>query len=110
MSSEPAECPSRCVAWSSKLKHLACSNNKGRVSIREVDWAKVDAREAGSLDVEKKSLWKELNKDPKRNEWIEALAYSLDHTALAIGSHDNTIYLLDTKSYNMTALRSTQKV
>jgi WD40 repeat protein len=99
MSSEPAECQSRCVAWSSKLKHLACSNNKGRVSIREVDWAKVDAREAGSLDVEKKSLWKELNKDPKKNEWIEAMAYSPDHTALAIGSHDNTIYLLDTKSY-----------
>jgi len=39
---------------------LACSDNKGKVTIREVDWAKVDAREAGSLDVVKKSLWKEF--------------------------------------------------
>lgn len=99
MSSQPAECQSRCVAWSSKLNHLACSNNKGKVSIRVVDWAKVDAREAGALDVEKKSLYKELNKDPKKSEWIEAMAYSPDHTTLAIGSHDNVIYLVETKSY-----------
>ncbi|GMH62047.1 hypothetical protein TrLO_g8072 [Triparma laevis f. longispina] len=32
-------------------------------------------------------------------EWIEAMKYSPDGATLAVGSHDNNIYLLDTKTY-----------
>lgn len=97
MSSQPPECQSRAVAYCKELKHLAVSNNLGIVTIREVDWAKVDAREAGSLDnVIKKNLFKEV----KNAEWIEAMVYSPDAKYLAAGSHDNFIYLLDTKKYD----------
>lgn len=73
---------------------MAVSNNLGIVTIREVDWAKVDAREAGSLDnIKKKDLFKAV----KKAEWIEAMVYSPDNKYLAVGSHDNMIYILDTK-------------
>lgn len=98
MSSQPPESQSRCVAYCKELKHLAVSNNEGHVTIREVDWAKVDAREAGSLDnVIHKDLFK---KDVKKAEWIEAMVYSPNAKHLAVGSHDNFIYLLDTKKYD----------
>lgn len=96
MSSAPAYCQSRAVAWSSRLGHLAVANNVGTVTIREVDWNAVDQGIPGSLDNVKKTLFKDL----KKAEWIECMAYSPCDNYLAIGSHDNTIYLLDTKSYN----------
>jgi WD40 repeat protein len=97
MSSQPPECQSRAVAYCKELKHLAVANNVGIVTIREVDWAKVDAREPGSLDnIIKKNLFKEV----KKAEWIEAMVYSPDAKWLAVGSHDNKIYLLDTKKYD----------
>jgi len=95
MSSQPAECQSRCVAYSLTLKHLAVAGNTGIVTIREIDWAKVDAREPGSLDTVKYKLFK----DVKKAEWIEAMVYSPDSKNLAVGSHDNMIYIVDTKSY-----------
>lgn len=97
MSSQAPPCQSRCVAYSAALKHLAVAGNTGIVTIRTVDFAKVDAREAGSLDVIHK---KDLFKAVKKAEWIEAMVYSPDNKYLAVGSHDNTIYLLDTKSYS----------
>ena len=66
------------------------------VTIREVDWEKVDAGEAGALDNVKKTLFKTL----KKAEWIEAMHYSPCGKMLAIGSHDNMIYVVDTKSYS----------
>jgi microtubule-associated protein-like 3 len=76
---------------------LAVADNTGLVSIRTIDWAKVDAREAGSLDtIHKKDLFKAV----KNAEWIEAMVYSPCSKFLAIGSHDNVIYLLDTKTYS----------
>jgi WD40 repeat protein len=76
---------------------LAVATNTGIVTIREIDWAKVDAREKGSLDnIIKKGLFKDL----KKAEWIEAMVYSPDGETLAVGSHDNNIYLLDTKKYD----------
>jgi hypothetical protein len=50
MSSQPASCQSRCVAYNAKHGHLAVSDNKGLVTIRNVDWKQVDARAPGSLD------------------------------------------------------------
>jgi WD40 repeat protein len=98
MSSQPAECQSRCVAFNVTLKHLAVAGNTGIVSIREVDWAEVDARKKGALDNIKYKLFKEV----KKAEWIECMAYSPDSKNLAVGSHDNMIYLVDTKNYKKT--------
>lgn len=95
MSSQPSECQSRCVAFNMTLKHLAVAGNTGIVTIREVDWAKVDAREPGSLDNKKYTLFK----DVKKAEWIECMHYSPDSKNLAVGSHDNMIYLVETKTY-----------
>jgi len=75
---------------------MAVSDNKGLVTIRDVDWGQVDQRAVGSLDSIKKTLFKTL----KKAEWIETMVFSPDNAHLAIGSHDNTIYLLDTKSYS----------
>lgn len=95
MSSQPSECQSRAIAYNHTLGHLAVAGNTGLVTIRVVDWAKVDAREAGSLDNVKYKLFK----DVKKAEWIEAMVYSPDSKNLAVGSHDNMIYVVDTKSY-----------
>ena len=34
-------------------------------------------------------------------EWIEAMQYSPDGTKLAVGSHDNNIYVYDAQTYNL---------
>jgi len=83
------------VAYNEGLKHLAVANNEGIVTIREVDWAKVDAGDGSGIAKVKKTLFKKV----KKAEWIEAMAYSLDDKHLAVGSHDNMIYLLSTKTY-----------
>jgi WD40 repeat protein len=95
MSSAPAECQSRCVAYCHALGHLAVAGNTGIVTIREINWDEVDARKAGSLDKVVKTLFK----DVKKAEWIETMVFSPDTKTLAVGSHDNIIYLVDTKSY-----------
>ena len=68
----------------------------GVVTIREVDWDKVDAREAGSLYKVKKTIWK---KKAKHDRWIECMVYSPCAKYLGIGSHDKTVYMFDTKTY-----------
>jgi WD40 repeat protein len=96
MSSQPANCQSRCVAYNHQLGHLAISDNNGVVYIRHIDWAQIDQRVPGSLDQNYKTLFKKL----KKAEWIETMVYSPCSAYLAVGSHDNNIYLLDTKSYS----------
>jgi len=97
MSSQPPNCQSRCVAYNAALKHLAVAGNTGIVTIRSIDFSKVDNREPGSLDVIHK---KDLFKAVKKAEWIETMVYSPCNKYLAVGSHDNIIYLLDTKTYS----------
>lgn len=46
----PPECQSRAVAYCHSIGHLAVAQNNGACSIRKIDWAKVDAGEAGALD------------------------------------------------------------
>jgi len=75
---------------------LAVGTNMGLVTVREVDWAKVDAREKGSLDTVKHTIFK---KNPKADRWIECMVYSPCGTYLGIGSHDKKVYLVETKSY-----------
>lgn len=98
MSSAPPNCQSRAVAFNAALQHLAVASNTGIVTIREVDWQQVDSRVPGSLDNVRVTLFK----DVKKAEWIEAMVYSPDNKYLAVGSHDNMIYVVDTKSYKKT--------
>ena len=65
MASTPAICQSRAVTYSPKLGHLAVANNKGHVTIREVDRSAVDQGFPGSLDNIKKTLFKDLKKAAK---------------------------------------------
>jgi WD40 repeat protein len=101
MSSQPANCQSRCVSYSAALGQLAVSDNKGVVTIRDVDFSAVDGGKAGALDNIKTTLFKTL----KKAEWIETMVFSPNSKYLAVGSHDNTIYLLDTKTYNEKTMK-----
>jgi WD40 repeat protein len=72
----------RAVCINVESQHVAIGHNDGHVSILE---------NTSSL-----SLIKKL-KDPK--EWIESIAYSPDSASLAVGSHDNYIYIYDASQY-----------
>mmetsp|Transcript_22977 Transcript_22977/g.35466 ORF Transcript_22977/g.35466 Transcript_22977/m.35466 type:complete len:256 (+) Transcript_22977:1440-2207(+) len=95
MSSFAPDCQSRALAYCPHNQHLAVATNMGVVTIREIDWGKVEKNDPTSLNNVKKTLFKDL----KRAEWIEAMSYSPCGKYLAVGSHDNNVYLLDTKTY-----------
>lgn len=95
MSSQPAQCQSRCVAYDDKHGQMVIANNKGICTVRNIDWNLIDKREPGCLDEVKKTLFK----DVKKAEWIECMSFSPCGKFLAVGSHDNMIYLLDTQTY-----------
>ena len=42
-------------------------------------------------------------------EWIEVVRYSPDGSKLAVGSHDNTIYVYDTNGYKLAGKLSAHK-
>lgn len=63
---------------------IAVAANDGSVSIRA----------AGSPGSEARLL-------TDAGEWIEVMAFSPDQTLLAVGSHDNNIYLYDTSSWSL---------
>ena len=77
------------------LKQLAVAANNGIVTIRDVDWSQIDKKQPGSLDKIKTTLFSGL----KNAEWIETMAFSPCNNYLAVGSHDNNIYIVDTKTY-----------
>lgn len=91
MSTQPPECQSRCLAYLDSKKHLAVANNLGAVTIRLVDWDKVDSGDSEGLNNIVSTLFEGL----KKAEWIEFMSYSPDEQYLGVGSHDNNIYLLD---------------
>ena len=77
---------------------MAVANNIGEVTVREIDWAAVDKREPGSLD----KVVASWNTDKKKGEWSEAMCYSPCNEYLAVGSHDNFIYIyLCKKKYKL---------
>ena len=45
-------------------------------------------------------FFKKCLEDLKKAEWVESMAYSPCMDMLAIGSHDNFIYILDSATYN----------
>lgn len=98
MSSQPADCQSRCVAYCPQKGHLAVADNKGKVTIREIDWAAVDGGVPGALDKVIKTIFSGPQKPPA--EWIETMVYSPCGNFLAVGSHNNIIYVLSTGDYS----------
>ena len=65
-------------------------HNDGTISIRKLD---VEQDEGGEVSFKLDNIVKKLN-HPK--EWIEIMRYSPDGSKLAVGSHDNFIYLYNT--------------
>ena len=96
MSEQPSLCQSRAIAYCPKLKHLAVANNTGIVTIRLIDWKKVDSKEKGSLDDVKFTTKCYKDEKKARSSWIEIMVYSPNSNYLAVGSHDQNIYVMDT--------------
>ena len=67
--------------------HLAVASNSGSVSIREITFVK------GS------DLNKIVCNLKVAQEWIECLSYNPEKTQLAVGSHDNNIYVFSCPKY-----------
>lgn len=63
--------------------HVAVGHNDGRVTVRK-----------GA-----KNLNNVLHTLKDSAEWIEAMAYSPDGSKLAVGSHDNNVYIYDAETY-----------
>lgn len=79
----PSKCGRAVAVNTGGNGHVAIGHNDGRVTIRA---------KASSLGTVKKTL-------QDSGEWIEAMAYSPDGKKLAVGSHDNNIYVYDSASY-----------
>ena len=75
----------RGVAYNPSNGHIAVGHNDGTLTIR-AGFTKLDQIVA-------------TNKNSQ--EWIEVLQYSPDGKKLAVGSHDNNIYIYDTTSYSL---------
>lgn len=76
MASTPAQQQARGLTYSSRWNHVAVSNNYGDVSILDYN-----------------DFSKRITTLMKPREWCECLAYSPDQNYLAIGSHDDSIYV-----------------
>ena len=76
LSSYPVQQQARCVTYSPKHEHVAVSNNYGDVSILDYN-----------------DFSKRLTTLYKPREWCESLSYSPDQSYLAVGSHDDSIYI-----------------
>ena len=72
----PANQQARAICYSEKRGHIAVASNMGKVSIRDFK------------DFEKKIA---TLKDAQ--EWCEVVKYSPCHNYLAVGSHDNHVYV-----------------
>jgi len=67
--------------------HLAVATNTGHISIREVTFGK--GSDLNQIICTFKSA----------QEWIECMSYSPDKSKLAVGSHDNNIYIFTCPVY-----------
>jgi len=76
LSSYPVQQQARCVTYSPHHDHVAVSNNYGDVSILDYN-----------------DFSKRLTTLYKPREWCEALSYSPNGEYLAVGSHDDSIYV-----------------
>ena len=81
LSSQPAHQQSRAITMSSLHGHIALSNNHGDIHIFE----------EGNFN-------NCLAKLKHPQEWVEAIEYSPDSKFLAVGAHDDTIYIYSISS------------
>jgi len=87
MSSHPVQQQARAITYSPRHNHVAVSNNYGDVHILDYD-----------------DLTKRHTTLYKPREWCEVLAYSPNEEYLAVGSHDDSIYIYkisDSGEYSM---------
>ena len=89
MSNQHPHCQARALAYQEGLNHLAVGHNDGCVSIRAVSIEGAD----GGIQLD--NVCCKLN-HPK--EWIEIMRYSPSGDKLAVGSHDNYIYVYNTST------------
>jgi WD40 repeat protein len=75
----PKQMQGRAIAYSSKLNQVAVSNNYGDVMVLDYN-----------------NLERKICLIAKPKEWCEVLVYSPCHQYLAIGSHDDTVYIYKT--------------
>ena len=73
----------RAVAVNSRTGHVAIGHNDGTLTIR-----------AGATKLDQV-----LHTKRESQEWIETMSYSPDGSKLAVGSHDNNIYIYDASTY-----------
>ena len=85
MTSLPDSQCARAVAFNPGNGHVAVGHNDGTLTVR-----------AG-----KDQLDKIVAQNTDSQEWIEAMEYSPDGSKLAVGSHDNNIYVYDSTSYKL---------
>ena len=83
----PNQC-SRAVAISNKTGNIIIAMNDGTVSVRE-NLFKINTEIAAINDAK---------------EWCEIISFSPDEKRVAIGSHDNNIYVYDTSSYKLISI------
>lgn len=79
---------------------MAIGCNDGEVYIRLIDY-----KDDGSATLKKHCTVSETNQKPTMipAEWIECMAYNPDCSVLAVGSHDNFVYLYNKeKKYKYT--------
>lgn len=69
------------MAYNPLKKHLAVGHNDGTLTIRK-----------GPLNCDLGDVIHTCN---NTTEWIEAMEYSPDGNLLAVGSHDNCVYIHD---------------
>jgi WD40 repeat protein len=81
---------SRALAYNAKKSHLAVGHNDGTLTVRS----------GGHL---KANITNTIATKNDSKEWIEAMSYSPDGEFLAVGSHDNNIYIYETTNYGLTA-------
>jgi len=75
---------SRAVAYNPKTKEIAVATNNGEVHIHDID----------KLDTVKKNL-------ACAKRWIEIMRYSPNGDTLAVGGHDNAVYIYSVPSYEL---------
>jgi len=80
----PSQCARAVAINAGGNGHVAVGHNDGRVTIRS---------STNNLKVTKTLT--------DSDEWIECMAYSPDGSKLAVGSHDNNIYVYDTSDYSL---------